>query len=96
MNAAAQEAVIVGHCRELKMPSIVREHAAIARQARDGGWSYEDFLVQVLETEIHSRRGHAIEHRLRDARPTQTTKRTSSPPVGTGGQTSDIAARGFD
>jgi DNA replication protein DnaC len=68
MNAAAREAVLAEHCRELKVPSIVREHAAIARQARDGGWAYEDFLVQVLETEIHSRRGHAVEHRLRDAR----------------------------
>jgi DNA replication protein DnaC len=67
MNAAARDAVVAEHCRELKMPAIVREHAAIARQARDGGWAYEDFLAQVLETEIHSRRGHAVEHRLREA-----------------------------
>ena len=36
MNAAAREAVLAEHCRELKVPSIVREHTAIARQARDG------------------------------------------------------------
>jgi DNA replication protein DnaC len=40
----------------------------MARQARDSGWAYEDFLVQVLETEIHSRRDHAVGNRLRDAR----------------------------
>jgi DNA replication protein DnaC len=68
MNPAARQAVIAEYCRELKVPAVLREHAAIARQARDDGWGYEDYLVQVLETEIHSRRSHAIEHRLHDAR----------------------------
>ena len=28
----------------LKMPAIGREYQALSRQARDGGWAYEDYL----------------------------------------------------
>ncbi len=68
MNAAARQAVITEYCRELKAPAILREHAEVARQARDGGWAYEDFLLQLLEAEIHSRRNHTVEHRVHEAR----------------------------
>jgi DNA replication protein DnaC len=68
MNAAARQAVLTEYCRELKTPALLREHTGLARQARDGGWGCEDFLLQLLEAEIHSRRDHAVERRLHDAR----------------------------
>lgn len=37
-------AVIESHCRELKMTHIARECLALARQAREAEWSYEDYL----------------------------------------------------
>lgn len=68
MNAAAREAVLGDYCRELKMPTLLREYAGLARQAADGGWAYEDFLLQLLEAEIHTRRDRSVERRLREAR----------------------------
>ncbi|NIR28694.1 MAG: ATP-binding protein [Desulfuromonadales bacterium] len=68
MSAAAREAVLRGYCRELKTPTLFREHAGLARQARDGGWDYEDFLVQLLEAEVQARREHTAARRLREAR----------------------------
>jgi len=68
MNAAAREALLSEYSRELKAPTLLREYAALARQARDGGWAYEDFLLQLLEAEVTARRDHAVERRLHDAR----------------------------
>lgn len=68
MSAAAREAVLRGYCRELKTPTLFREHAGLARQARDGGWDYEDFLLQLLEAEVQARREHTAARRLREAR----------------------------
>ena len=67
-NAAARRAVRQEHCRELKMPAVFRDYAELARQARDADWDYEEFLVQLLEAEIHSRRDHTAVRRLREAR----------------------------
>lgn len=68
MSSAARDAVVQEYCRELKTPSIARQSIPLARQARDAGWEYEEFLLQVLEAEIHSRRDHAAARRLREAR----------------------------
>jgi DNA replication protein DnaC len=67
-NAAARRAVLQEYCRELKMPAVFRDYPALARQARDADWDYEEFLVQLLEAEIHSRRDHTAVRRLREAR----------------------------
>lgn len=68
MSSAAREALLQEYSRELKMPSILRQSAGLARQARDGGWDYEEFLAQILEGEIQSRRDHSAARRLREAR----------------------------
>jgi DNA replication protein DnaC len=67
-NAAARRAVLQESCRELKMPAVFRDYPELARQARDGGWDYEEFLVQLLDAELHSRRDHTAARRLREAR----------------------------
>lgn len=67
MSDAAREAVITEHCRELRLPSVLREHQSIARHARDGGWPYEEFLRQLLEAEVLTRRQKAAERRLKSA-----------------------------
>lgn len=68
MSEAARAAAVLELCRELKLPSLQREHAAIARSARDGGWPYEEYLRQVLEAEVLARRQGAAARRLRAAR----------------------------
>lgn len=49
------------------MPAIGREYLGLARQARDGGWPYEDFLKELLEREVRSRQEHTASLRLRQA-----------------------------
>ncbi|MFN8626105.1 MAG: ATP-binding protein [Candidatus Binatia bacterium] len=62
-QAAAREAMLREYCRELRMPAVLRQCAELARQARDGGWQYEEFLLQLLEAgplPPRSRRGAAL------------------------------------
>jgi DNA replication protein DnaC len=68
MSDAARAAVIQEHCRELKLAAVVRDYAALCRQARDGGWAYEDLLRELLEAEITNRRQSTARRLLREAR----------------------------
>jgi hypothetical protein len=45
MSDTAQAAVIQEHCKELKLAAVVRDYPALCRQARDGGWAYEDLIA---------------------------------------------------
>ena len=67
MSEAIVEAVIQGHARQLRTPAIAREYAAVARRARDEGWPYEDFLRELLETEVRSRQDNAARRYLQQA-----------------------------
>ena len=68
MRKAAQEAVIQQYCKALKLPAVLREYPAVARQARDGGLPYEDFLQELLEAETTSRRDHVAKRRIHEAK----------------------------
>ncbi len=68
MSDAARAAVIKEHCRELKMPAVLREYPALSRQARDAGLPYEEYLQQLLDHEIRSRRHSSAKKRVREAR----------------------------
>ena len=68
MSEAALRAVLQEFCRELKTPSIFREYPELTRQARDAGWPYEEFLRELLDIEVRSRREHTAARRLREAR----------------------------
>ena len=68
MSDAARAAVIQEHCRELKLPAVVRDYPGLCRQARDGGWAYEDLLRELLEAEVTNRRQSTARRLLREAR----------------------------
>ena len=68
MSDAARTAVIEAYSTELKLPSVRRHYPELVRQAAHGGWDYEEFLVQLLEAEVHSRRDGAVARLLRQAR----------------------------
>ena len=66
-ETAIREAVVAEHLRGLKMPGAAKEYQSLARQARDGGWAYEEFLRQVLEAEMRSRQERTAARRLQEA-----------------------------
>ncbi|HJY48673.1 MAG TPA: IS21-like element helper ATPase IstB [Stellaceae bacterium] len=67
MSAAARNAVIQEHLQTLKLPAFRRGYEALARQACDGGWAYEDYLRELLDAEVRSRQERAAACRLREA-----------------------------
>lgn len=67
-SQAALNAAITTYCGELKMPAITRGYSALARQAADSGWPYEEFLHRLLDEEVKSRRQSAASSRMRAAR----------------------------
>jgi DNA replication protein DnaC len=67
MSEAARSAVIHEHLQTLKLPAFRRSYETLARRANDGGWAYEDYLRELLEAEVLSRRERAAADRLREA-----------------------------
>ncbi len=67
MSDAARDAVIHEHLQTLKLPAVKRSYEALARQANDGGWAYQDYLRELLDAEVVSRRDRAAASRLREA-----------------------------
>jgi hypothetical protein len=51
----------------LKAPRITEAAARLADQARDAGWSHEDYLAAVLEREVSARNASGAELRIRAA-----------------------------
>ena len=51
----------------LKAPRIVDVAGRLADQARDAGWSFEDYLAAVLEREVSARNASGAELRIRAA-----------------------------
>jgi len=67
MSDAARDAVIHEHLQTLKLPAVKRSYEGLARQANDGGWAYQDYLRELLDAEVVSRRDRAAASRLREA-----------------------------
>ena len=67
MSAVARDAVIQQHLQTLKLPAFRRSYEALARQAGADGWTYEDYLRELLEAEVRSRQERAAACRLREA-----------------------------
>src|SRR5580692_7584690 len=67
-RAAVAKELVVAQARSLKMPGLARVFEALARQATEEHWGYEEFLHEVLSAEQTSRRDSAVRHRLREAR----------------------------
>src|SRR5579862_4303596 len=51
----------------LKAPRITETAARLADQARDAGWTHEDYLAAVLEREVSARNASGAELRIRAA-----------------------------
>lgn len=68
MSESARAAVIEEHCKQLKLPTVLREYPAMARQATSDGWAFEDYLHQLLEAEVLARQESVAARRLKEAR----------------------------
>jgi DNA replication protein DnaC len=66
-RAVIAKDLVVTVGRALKMPGMVRVFEALARQAREEHWGYEEYLHEVLRAEETSRRDSAVRQRIRDA-----------------------------
>src|SRR3954468_15989040 len=68
-SAATTEAVkqITYLAAALKAPRITEAAARLADQARDAGWTHEDYLAAVLEREVSARNSSGARLRIRAA-----------------------------
>jgi DNA replication protein DnaC len=67
-RAIVAKELVASQARALKMPGLGRVYDALARQAREEHWGYEEYLHEVLSAEQTSRQDSAVRHRLREAR----------------------------
>ncbi|MFN7669506.1 MAG: IS21-like element helper ATPase IstB [Planctomycetota bacterium] len=65
---AVSEDLVRGQAKRLKMPGLARSFETLARQAREDGWTHEEFLHEALASEVTSREQSAAQQRVRDAR----------------------------
>jgi len=68
VDAAVTDERIHQLTRALKMPAVAREYTGLARRGLADQWTYEEFLSEVLATEVGSREASSIRQRIRDAR----------------------------
>ena len=67
MNAGT-EVLLSEHLKQLKLTTALRQYPVLAREARDEGWAYEDFLLSLMESELQARADNRLKRRIRDAR----------------------------
>jgi len=64
----ATDALLADYLRQLKLTAALRCYSALARQARESGSEYEDFLLSLLESEMEARADNRLKRRIKDAR----------------------------
>ncbi len=64
----ATEALLAEYLKQLKLTAILKTYAARAREARNAGSDYEDFLLSLIESELEARADNRLKRRIRDAR----------------------------
>jgi DNA replication protein DnaC len=62
------EVLLSEHLKQLKLTTILRQYPVLARQARENGSAYEDFLLSLIEAEMQARADNRLKRRIRDAR----------------------------
>jgi DNA replication protein DnaC len=67
-RAVVAKELVATQAKALRMPGVARVYDALARQAREEHWGYEEYLHEVLSAEQTSRSDSAVRHRIREAR----------------------------
>jgi len=59
--------LIEAYLKKLKMPQAAKTYEALAREAADNNLDYEEYLLCVLEQEVHQRENNRIQRGIRQA-----------------------------
>lgn len=68
MSNTVIDAVIQGHVRSLKLPTIGRTYPQTSRRAANDGWSFDEYLKELLEAEVITRNDNAVKRYMKQAR----------------------------
>jgi DNA replication protein DnaC len=60
--------LLAHHLKQLKLPTVLREHEKVAREAARDGLDHVRYLLRLVELELIDRERRVIERRIRDAR----------------------------
>lgn len=55
MNDALLETLIKDYARTLRLPTFARNYRDVARRAASDGWSFDEYLRELLESEVRTR-----------------------------------------
>ena len=64
---AGQQHLLLTILKSLKLPTLVKNYASFAREARESGVPYEDYLLRLIEEERLQRNANQLQRRLRSA-----------------------------
>lgn len=59
--------LIDAYFKQLKKPQAAKVYQSMAREASDNNLTYEEFLLGVLEQEVHQRENNRVQRRIRQA-----------------------------
>jgi DNA replication protein DnaC len=61
--------LIETYLKKLKMPQVAKTYETLAREAADNNLDYEEYLLCVLEQEVHQRENNRIQRGIRQGFP---------------------------
>jgi DNA replication protein DnaC len=64
---AVNKMLLETYLKKLKMPQVAKVYESMAREAADNNLDYEEYLLGVLEQEIHQRENNRIQRGIRQA-----------------------------
>jgi DNA replication protein DnaC len=64
---AVNKMLIEAYLKKLKMPQAAKTYESLAREAADNNLDYEEYLLCVLEQEVHQRENNRIQRGIRQA-----------------------------
>ena len=64
---AVNKMLLEAYLKKLKMPQAAKVYESMAREAVDNNLDYEEYLLGVLEQEIHQRENNRIQRGIRQA-----------------------------
>jgi DNA replication protein DnaC len=66
--AAVPAVLLAHHLKQLKLPTILREHEKVAREDARDGLDHVRYLLRLVELELLDRERRVVERRIREAR----------------------------
>jgi DNA replication protein DnaC len=67
-TAAVPAMLLAHHLKQLKLPTVLREHEKVAREAARDGLDHVRYLLRLVELELLDRERRVVERRIREAR----------------------------